>query len=58
MHIHVEKGENDAKFWVEPTVELAYNHGFTLKEIRLITQMIEEYEWTIKDKWNGHFGKG
>ena len=49
MHIHVEKGECDAKFWIEPTVELVYNHGFTSKEIKLITQMIEE--------WNSHFGK-
>jgi len=57
MHIHVEKGECDAKFWIEPSVELVYNHGFTSKEIKLITQMIEEYERTIKDKWNSHFGK-
>lgn len=26
MHIHVEKGECDAKFWIEPSVELVYNH--------------------------------
>jgi len=22
MHIHVEKGDNDAKFWLEPKIEL------------------------------------
>ena len=57
MHIHVEKGDNDAKFWLEPNIELVYNHGFTSKEIKIITKHIEEYERTIKDKWNYHFNK-
>lgn len=57
MHVHVEKGENDAKFWLEPSIELAYNHGFTSKEIKVITKHIEEYERTIRDKWNYHFNK-
>ena len=57
MHIHIEKGDCDAKFWLEPTIELVYNHGFTSKEIKNITQYIEEYERTIKDKWNYHFRK-
>ena len=57
MHIHVEKGDNDAKFWLEPNIELVYNHGFTSKEIKIITKHIEEYERTIKDKWNYHFSK-
>ena len=53
----MEKGDNDAKFWLEPNIELVYNHGFTSKEIKIITKHIEEYERTIKDKWNYHFSK-
>ena len=56
-HIHVEKGENIAKVWLEPTIELAYNHGFTSKEIKFIILTIVENERAIKDKWNCHFGK-
>ena len=28
MHIHVVKAENEAKFWLEPSIELAENYGF------------------------------
>ena len=55
MHVHVEKGENEAKVWLEPTIELAYSHGFTTKEIKLIHQTVEMYEQIINDKWNSHF---
>ena len=33
-HIHVIKDENEAKFWLEPDIELAHSHGFNDKEIR------------------------
>lgn len=57
MHIHVEKGENTAKVWLEPTLELAYNYGFTSKEMKSIIKIITENERVINDKWNSHFGK-
>ena len=44
-------------FWLESNIELVYNYGFTSKEIKIITKHIEEYERTIKDKWNYHFSK-
>ncbi len=56
-HIHIEKGEYEAKFWLESSVEMAYNYGFSSKEIKLITQIIEEYEREFNEKWNNHFGK-
>ncbi len=56
-HIHIEKGEHEAKFWLEPSVEMAYNYGFNSKEIKLITQIIEEHEREFNEKWNNHFSK-
>ena len=32
MHIHVLKAENEAKYWLEPKIELAENFGFNGKE--------------------------
>ena len=32
MHIHVVKAENEAKYWLEPNIELAENFGFNTKE--------------------------
>ena len=28
-HIHVIKAENEAKYWLEPQIELAENYGFS-----------------------------
>ena len=30
MHIHAYCGDGEAKFWLEPEVELAYNHNLEL----------------------------
>ncbi len=42
-HIHVVKGDCEAKFWLEPIIELAYNYGFNNKELKKITQIITIY---------------
>lgn len=36
MHIHVLKAENEAKYWLEPKIELAENFGFNGKELNYI----------------------
>lgn len=54
-HIHVEKGDNEAKVWLKPAIELAYNYGFTTKEIKKILQTIKEHERIINDKWDSYF---
>ena len=32
-HIHVEKQDMEAKFWLRPEVGLAYNDGYDAREI-------------------------
>jgi hypothetical protein len=56
IHIHIEKAENYAKFWLDPLF-VAVNYGFTSKELREISEIIEENEALIKEKWNEHFSK-
>lgn len=56
MHIHVVKAENEAKFWLEPTIELAENFGFNSKEIRKITKMVETYGNEFKEQFSAHIG--
>ena len=56
MHIHVVKAENEAKFWLEPTVELAENFGFSSKEIKKITKMVETYGDEFKQQFAAHIG--
>jgi hypothetical protein len=54
-HIHVEKGENECKFWMEPKIELSENCGFKAFEINEIKKIIENYEVKFRESWNKHF---
>ncbi len=56
IHIHIEKAENYSKFWLDPLF-VAVNYGFTSKELREISEIIEGNEALIKEKWNEHFSK-
>ena len=49
MHIHVVKAENEAKFWLEPSIELAENYGFSNKDLKKITQIINKMGTTLKN---------
>lgn len=57
MHIHVVKAENEAKFWLEPTIELAENYGFNSKEIKKITKLVETYGNEFKQQFAAHIGR-
>lgn len=41
-HIHVARGDWEAKFWLQP-VALAANHGFGQPELRQIERLVEEH---------------
>ena len=56
-HIHVVKAECEAKFWLEPEMELASNYGFNNKELKKITQLAEKYGDELKKQFAAHIGK-
>lgn len=56
-HIHVVKAECEAKFWLEPFVELAENYGFNNKELKKITKLLERYGDEFKRQFTEHIGK-
>lgn len=55
-HIHVESPEGEAKFWLEPAVELAMNQGVRPQDITVIEKFILEYDVEFINAWNTHFG--
>lgn len=57
MHVHVVKAENEAKFWLEPVIELAENFGFNNKEIKKITKKVETYGNEFKQQFAAHIGR-
>jgi hypothetical protein len=54
-HIHVEHGDNVAKFWLEP-VSLAESRGFRSHELNRLRAMVIEHRATFLEAWHDHFG--
>ncbi len=54
-HVHVDRDELSAKFWLEP-VELAINFGFSAVELRRVQLVVESNQAGFIEAWNGHFG--
>ena len=53
-HVHVERDDNIAKFWLEP-VRLQYSGGFSRREINRIHRLIEDNQQGILGSWHEFF---
>ena len=58
MHIHVISENGEAKFWLEPTVEVATQYGLKFHEIKELKKVTEENLDEIKESWRKHFRCG
>lgn len=56
MHVHVLGQQGEAKFWLEPAIELAANHGLPSHELATAVKLIEEHQDEFRHAWNRHFG--
>ena len=56
MHVHVHCADGEAKFWLEPTIELAQNLDLNNRQIRTVRSLIEAHEHEIRAAWKRHFG--
>jgi hypothetical protein len=54
VHVHIEREEMIAKFWVDP-VRLQDNGGFGRNELVKIHKMVEENVNRIMEAWNEYF---
>jgi hypothetical protein len=50
-HVHVERDEKTAKFWLEP-LRLARNNGFADQEINRVQAIVRRYHAELMRKWN------
>ena len=57
VHIHIEKAESSAKFWLEPKIAEAYSYGFTSKQRKEIKEIILENIGRFKQAWYEHFNQ-
>ena len=55
VHIHVERDEKEAKFWLRPEVQLAYSDGFDARTLRNVLEIVESHRDEIERRWNEFF---
>jgi hypothetical protein len=55
LHVHVQGDRGEAKFWLEPKIELAQNHGLSQASVRTALRVIREREDEIRKSWKAHF---
>jgi hypothetical protein len=53
-HIHVERDDNVAKFWLDP-VRIQNSGGFNRKEINEILKLVQENGELLESSWNEYF---
>lgn len=56
MHVHVHHADGEAKFWLEPSIELAQNYGLNSRQLASAQSLIEEHHDEIRAAWAAHFG--
>jgi hypothetical protein len=55
-HVHVHSPDGEAKFWLDPSVELAVDYGLPEKALAEARRLVEEHEEEFRDAWKRHFG--
>jgi len=55
VHIHVVRDQAEAKFWLNPTVRVAYNKGYNARTVRELQRLVEANRSRIVRAWNEHF---
>jgi hypothetical protein len=55
MHVHVQGQNGEAKYWLEPKIELAQSVGLSRWEIHEALRLVQEHEYDIRNAWHKHF---
>jgi hypothetical protein len=57
IHIHVAHTDGEAKFWLEPTIELALSKGLNSKQVNEALILVQQHREEILNAWQAHFGQ-
>lgn len=55
MHVHVHCPDGEAKFWIEPAIELAQTAGMNERQVRAALALVQAHEHEIRNAWQQHF---
>jgi len=53
--MHVQGPDGEAKFWLEPKVELATSIGLRQNQLKTLHNIVKEHQDEIRDAWRRHF---
>lgn len=56
VHVHVSHTDGEAKFWLEPKIELALNQGLSQQQFNEALNLVHAHHTEIIDAWRAHFG--
>ena len=51
-HMHVDRENMSAKFWLDPNVSLTHNYGYSRKELRTIERITKDNLEQLRSKWD------
>jgi hypothetical protein len=57
MHVHAHHTEGEAKFWLEPAIEVAHNYGLSARRLAAALLLVRGHENEIRRAWQAHFGR-
>lgn len=56
MHVHVVSADGEAKFWLEPELQLAKTYRYNRQQLKEIESLIEDHYHELISAWQGYFG--
>ena len=56
IHVHAQRTNGEAKFWIEPQIELAVDYELSQQQLNNARKLIEQHESKIRKAWQKHFG--
>ena len=56
LHVHAIGGGGEAKFWLQPSVRVAFSDGLDARTLRELTGVVERNVELIEGTWHEHFG--
>ena len=54
-HIHIERDDKVAKFWLDP-IRLQESGGFSRQEISRTQKLVTEHQDSVREAWDEYFG--
>ena len=55
IHVHVRRGGDSAKIWLQPNISIADSFGFSSIELRELIEYVEIHASLIERNWHDYF---